>query len=148
MAEGILKVLLPERLRDKVRVVSAGTLGLTASPASVNAATVMEELGIDIGGHLSQALTAKLLSESHIVFAMAQEHIDFLRQIRPELTERVFLLRTFDRQEEDPEESDIADPIGLDLNTYRVCRDLLIDEIVRILPRLIEMIDKYYRTRK
>jgi protein-tyrosine-phosphatase len=148
MAEGILKALLPERLQDKVRVVSAGILGLAASQASVNAVTVMEELGIDISGHLSQAITANLLKESHIVFAMAQEHIDFLHRIRPELTEGVFLLRTFDSQEEDLEESDVADPIGLDLNTYRVCRDLLVDEIVRILPRLIELIDRYYRTGK
>jgi protein-tyrosine-phosphatase len=146
MAEGILKSLLPERLQDRVRVISAGTLGLISSPASTDAIAAMQERGIDISAHLSQGLTASLIKESQIVFAMAREHIDYIYQVRPELAEGIFLLRAFDKQVEEVEDTDIADPIGLDIDTYRAARDLLQDEIERILPRLVEKIDRYFHT--
>ncbi len=144
MAVGLLRSKLPANLREKVRVTSAGTLGIQGSPATKEAIDVMKELGVDISRHSSSGITGALVKESNIVFAMAHEHVDYLQRMYPERRDDIFLLRTFDRKSKPLGLESIPDPIGLSLETYREVRDMLADEITRILPRLVRLINDYY----
>jgi len=146
MAEGLLSAKLSEDLRERVEVVSAGTLGIFGNPATDFAVKAAAELGADISGHRSQGVTAKLIEEADIIFAMALEHRAHLVGQFPHLRENIFLLRTFGREPNEKVEENIEDPIGHGMGVYRECAQLINSEIERILPRLRQLLDS--KTRK
>lgn len=143
MAEGYFRALLPGRLKRKVRVVSAGTLGIFGQPASLEAIEAMHERSIDIMDHRSQGVTKKLVYKSNIIFAMAYDHFEALIKHFPDRKNDIYLLRSFEKNKPSEEDS-IPDPIGLDFETYLHCRDTIESEIKRIMPRIIKMVDHYY----
>ena len=146
MAEGILLAKLPEHLRDKVRIVSAGTLGIFGNPATEEAIQVSREIGVDISGHQSQGITPELINDSNIIFAMADDHIYFLEKYFPHRKNDIFLLKHFGKQGQPSGADSIPDPIGMSLKVYRDCRDTIKEEIDRIMPELLQRIDKYFQT--
>ncbi len=141
MAAGLLRAKLPPHLKDDVRVVSAGILGLEGQPATPNAIQAAAERGADIGDHISQGVTEELVAESDIIFCMAQEHRDYILRRFPAYRDNVFLLRDFAAKDklEDP---DIFDPIGSSIGVYRECCRLIESELDRILPYLVDLIEQ------
>jgi len=140
MAEGLLKAKLPEDLADKVVVLSAGTLGIAGAQATAFAVEAVRELGADIKGHFSQGVTEELLRQADIVFAMARNHRIFLMDYFPASIDKVFLLRTFDRDRSAQLDEDIDDPIGASRKVYQECAALIDFELERIMPRLQALI--------
>lgn len=151
MAEGLLRVKLPSRLEDNVAIKSAGTLGIEGMPASRYAAEVIEEMGGDLSGHRSQGVTDTLVEEADLILAMAPEHTDYLHKNFPEYRENVFLLKRFARagdeplRDDDPDADEIFDPIGSSKETYRICADIIDEELERILPTLVNFIQQRRR---
>jgi protein-tyrosine-phosphatase len=146
MAEGILQSKLPEDLKDKAIVVSAGTLGLDGNPATEFAIAAASQYGADISDHRSQGATDELLQDADIIFAMSSEHKHYLDHYYPEIRENVFLLKTFGRDHDlDEKEIDdsIDDPIGRSLEFYQQCCEVINSELERIMPRLEQMIREY-----
>lgn len=141
MAGGILKHLLPEDYRPKVKVISAGTAAFNGDLASVDAIAVAREHGIDISKHRSQALSEQLLRDSNIVFVMAKEHYQYIAQHFPQYQENVFLLKNFDCKPDRRRRADVPDPIGQSRTFYRRVYRELDNEIRRILPRLLQLVD-------
>ncbi len=144
MAEGLLRLKLPQRLQDEVEVQSAGTLGIQGMPAAENSMRVVHEYGGDIAGHRSQGLSRKLVAASDLILAMASEHVDHLRKHYPAYRENVFLLKQFAQTEplDDPE---IEDPIGSSLAVYRECGRIIAEEIDRILPAVVHLVQERRR---
>ncbi|MCA9744183.1 low molecular weight protein arginine phosphatase [candidate division KSB1 bacterium] len=140
MAEGLLKVKLPPHLQQEVKVVSCGTLGLQAQPATPNAITVAAEKDADISQHRSQGISEELVINSNIIFCMADEHRRYILQHFPAFRDNVFLLRDFAAKEKlgDP---DIFDPIGSSVGIYRECCRIIDIELNRILPYLVDLIE-------
>ena len=93
MAEGLLKSLLPENLRDHVVVRSAGTLGLSGNRATPFAIVAAQKKGSNISSHRSRAITEKLIKEADIIFALDEGHKQFLITQFPSVKENVFLLK-------------------------------------------------------
>ena len=147
MAEAYLRALMPRHLKDKVRIVSAGTLGIFGQPASLEAIEVMHEKSIDIIEHRSQGVTKNLVDQSNIIFAMAFDHYKILKKYFPGRQKDIFLLRSFKRNKPTAKDS-IPDPIGLDFETYLHCRDTIEEEVKRIMPQIIKIIDDYYAAEK
>ena len=143
MAEGYLKRVLPPRFRDRVEVRSAGTLGIRGEPPSPEAIQVMEERDVDISGHRSQGITPELVEASNLILGMAYDHLEYLRYSFPEASERVFLLRAFEKPDPSFRDS-IPDPIGTSIETYRKVRDIIIQEINDLLPRLIQILNDHF----
>lgn len=146
LAEGLLRVKLPSRLRDEVEIKSAGTLGITGSPAARYSVELVEEKGGDISKHRSQGVTEKLLGETDLILAMAAEHIDFLHDEFPQYRENVFLLKRFGRAagdtNPDDADDDIFDPVGSSKETYRLCAEIIEEELERIMPTLVNFIQQ------
>ncbi len=136
MAEAILKAKLPEDLRRRVIVRSAGTLGLRGQRPTPFAIQVAREHGLDVSHHKSRALDERLVSVADLILGMAPEHVTWVRKRFPEAADRVHLLTTFGRRDEDGDDQGIADPIGFGLDTYRQTFERIEREIERILPRL------------
>ena len=142
MAEGLLKSKIPAKYRNSVIVRSAGTLGLNGNPATDFAITTARELGANISQHRSQGITESLVKESDVIFVMALEHEYFVHKHLPEVRENVFLLRSFGRKPEEKVSENIKDPIGGTLEEYRKCGELINSELVRVLPRLNQLIEE------
>jgi protein-tyrosine phosphatase len=142
MAEGLMKIKLPDGYRERVTVGSAGTLGLHGNPATDFAIHVAGELGADISQHRSQGISEELVKDADIIFAMTPEHQAYLEQAFPEVRDNVFLLKTFDRQPGEEFDEFIDDPIGATLAVYRECARIINEELERILPRLTRLIEE------
>ena len=140
MAAGFLHHHLPESQRDRLRILSCGTAAVDGGPASVHAIAVMREKGIDIGDHRSRHLSRDLVEASDIIFVMEESHRRELLERFPAYRDNVFLLRTFGRQQR-TKKIEIADPHGGELSEYRICRDDIENEVRRILPPLLRLLN-------
>ncbi len=117
MAEGICRKLLAERIGCKpdeledrgIVVSSAGTYGMTGSPASAEAVEACAAMDIDISRHQAQVLTPELLNGADYVFTMTGRHLDAVNQLMPTAQGKAELL--------DPQ-GDIDDPIGAETAVY------------------------------
>ncbi len=141
MAEGVLRQKLPEEISDRVIVQSAGTLGISGQPASENAIAVAREYGADISGHRSRGVTPEIISDADIIFTMARHHRDHIAARYPAWRDNVYVLRDFARKHKlaDP---DIFDPIGSDIRRYRQCCAIIAEELDRIMPWLVHLIER------
>lgn len=71
--------LLQARVRDRARVVSAGThAGSAVSKAAVDA---MRDIGIDISGHRPRQLTKDICAAADIIICMDQEVAEEVYQV-------------------------------------------------------------------
>jgi protein-tyrosine-phosphatase len=124
-----------------VVVDSAGTLGIYGSGASEEAVEVMQEIGVDLSGHRSKGIEPANLTTSDVVVGMAQNHLDILGSLYPEINEERWLIRAFEKSAT-PEllAPDLDDPIGRPIELYR--------EEVKIIARSIDHLGLYlkYRT--
>ncbi len=136
MAEAICKVLLARRigctfpqLEERGFVIrSAGVAASNGVPAAAHAVDVVRDLGGSLENHRSRKLVANLVRQADCIFAMTNDHLDALLDVVPEVEHRTFLL--------DPSGGDVADPVGLDHDTYRRTAQMIGDMIER---RLDEM---------
>ncbi|MEI6416583.1 MAG: glycine hydroxymethyltransferase, partial [Verrucomicrobiota bacterium] len=81
MAEALLKKMLPQY--SKIKVASAGVQATPGLPASTMTLTVLAEEGIGFTRFQSQAVTSELIHHATYVFAMTQQHHDFLIRYYP-----------------------------------------------------------------
>jgi len=109
---------------------SAGTFAGHGSPASINAMSALDEIGIGLGTHASQPITAKLVKSSDMIVVMTESHRAYLHDYFPEVAAKVCLIKSFGTSKVP---ADISDPYGGSLNIYRKTRD----EIERALSDLI-----------
>ncbi len=125
MAEAICKVLLARRLGCAVAqleergymVRSAGVAASNGSPAAGHAIDVVRALGGSLENHRSRRLGVNLARQADCLFAMTADHLDALLEAVPEVEPRTYLL--------DPSGGDVADPVGLDHETYRVTAQMI-----------------------
>ena len=119
MAEAICKVLLARRLgctvgqlEDRGYLIrSAGVAASNGVPAAAHAIDVVRDLGGSLEHHRSRKIAANLVRQADCIFAMTGDHLDALLDVVPEVEHRTYLL--------DPAGGDLADPVGLDHDTYR-----------------------------
>jgi protein-tyrosine-phosphatase len=142
MAEGLLREKLPPKIGEQeIKIASAGTLGINGMPAAEHAQTVVAEYMGDISGHRSQGLRRNAAAAADLILAMSAEHIEHFEDRYPEFRAKVHLLKHF-ANERHSDDADIEDPIGGSLNTYRECARIINDELDRILPALMKMIEE------
>jgi len=137
MAVGILRDAIGNR--HKIKIISAGVIGMKGLPANSNAVKAMKEIGIDISGHRSQPLTKKLVDEAEKVFVMTQIHklevINLLEKSRKE----IYLIGELNRKQVlKNKDIDISDPIGRGIEAYRNCRDQIRQCVPGIIGKIFE----------
>lgn len=136
MAEGLLKKKLFPKFGTKVKIQSAGTLGINGNPATLHAITAAREKGVDISNHVSQGVNDQIIANADIVFTMADHHKEFLDRYYPRYKENFFLLKAFHQKAKKMKNLSIKDPIGEGLRTYRQVISQIDEELERILPQL------------
>lgn len=127
MAAAIAELVALELGLD-AEIRSAGTLGIVDRPAEPRAVAVCREIGIEIGAHRSQGITAELIGWADTIYVMEDIHALKIRELVPDVGEIVVQLgplagRPF-----------IDDPLGSWFKgPYRTTRDDLRTAIRRAL---------------
>lgn len=132
MAEGIAHKITAKKALDW-EIASAGTLGFIGEPASNNALEACAEIGVDLTIHRSKALTANLIEEFDLVFGMEYAHLEFAKRLVPDLEGKIHLLGDSFGGTKGGE---IPDPIGRDMEFFRVTRDRIEGEIEKLFENL------------
>jgi protein-tyrosine phosphatase len=166
IAEWMLRDALSSRFGESAPTVSsAGTSGLEGSSAMPEAVAAARERGIDIAAHRARRL-AHVPADADLVIAMAGEHRDILDDVPglgersftlkelvrlleslppvppgagpDSLSERVRQADTARRAGSagNPLDEDVADPIGMPLQTYRATAWELDEWVARLVDGL------------
>ena len=127
MAEGFFRCQGGES-RTGLTAASAGLYTTGGMPASEFAVTAAKERGADISGHRSRLLNHDILDNAKYIFCMTAAHYDWLMEQYPEAEEKTYLIA----------DSDISDPFGGDLMTYRSAADEIYEEVRTIIAKLVK----------
>ena len=130
MAEGFLRHMA-KKAGFEIEVGSAGVGAMDDMTPSRNSVISMKEEGIDISRQLSRMLTPEMMEEYTHVFGLGTGHVDTIRSYFPEAQEKTFVLREFIA--DDGLDLEVPDPIGGDLDEYRLTRNLIKEAMPSIL---------------
>ena len=109
------------------KIGSAGVMAANNALATAEAVEVCRLDGIDIAEHHSRRLTKDMANQADYIYVMSQAHLEFVTSLAPEAASRCKLLNP---------DSDIADPIGMDLNHYKDCGDQIARSVRKQLDEL------------
>ncbi|MHB1485091.1 MAG: L-threonylcarbamoyladenylate synthase [Saccharofermentanales bacterium] len=103
---------------------SAGMNTIDNLPASEEAILAMKELyDIDLSGHKSKMITKKLVADAKIVLAMTNYQKSMMKEAFPQFSEKFYTIAEyasiFTEKEEELDNSDIPDPFGSGVETYK-----------------------------
>ncbi|MBX7104382.1 MAG: Sua5/YciO/YrdC/YwlC family protein [Gemmataceae bacterium] len=145
LAEALCNKILTERLgcsqeellAHGFRITSMGLSALPGNTATSEALIVAREMKADLSGHRSQPLHPELLELADYVITMTGIHRDSIAAIHPNLEKATRLLCG---------KSDLADPIGGDLEVYRKCAKTMQTHLEKLVDEMLnagvpEMVD-------
>jgi protein-tyrosine-phosphatase len=132
MAEALLRDALATRRTDQVTVASAGTGAWDGAPVSEGAYLVGLEHGLDLSGHRAQLLTRELVKTSDLILTMSAHHRARVAELGGE--EKVHVLGEYAGRDES--RSEVSDPFGSDLASYRQTFDELQELIGGVVSRV------------
>jgi protein-tyrosine phosphatase len=147
IAEGMLRAALGSRLGSEAPAVSsAGTMGWSGSGADPNSIEAAAERGVDISEHRARELTSADVGSATLILGMSGEHARTVVAQEPEAAPRTFTLKELVRLLEalpptsgsdfasrvaaadglrtsgfagNPNDEDVADPLGMPLDSFR-----------------------------
>ena len=135
-AEGLLRAALAARGLDQVIVSSAGTGAWDGAPVSEAAYLVGLEQGLDLSEHRARLLTRDLVRGADLILAMSGHHVARVAELSGE--NKVHLLGSYAGREEG--QTEVSDPYGADLTTYRATFTELHDLVGGVVSRVAGMV--------
>jgi protein-tyrosine phosphatase len=136
LAEALCKKMLAERLRCAPEalpqhgflIMSAGLAAQTGEGAALEAIETARELGAELHGHITRALTPNLVAQADYLITMTQSHLLALAARFPGLGPPPRLLSG--------EGADLADPIGCEQPVYHACAQQILRDLEELIPEL------------
>ena len=116
-------------------VGSAGVKAINGVGPNPVVAYVLSQRGIPINEHRSRVLNRSLLRRYYWIFVMETSHKQAIIKLDPEVSDRVFVLREFNR-ETPPSDSNMPDPTSKELEDYKELFEILEEEIPRLFRAL------------
>lgn len=132
MAAALARAAIARRGWSNVQVGSAGVAASPGAPASEPVGPVLAEEGVELGPHEARALTPQLVEWADSIFAMSPGHLGSVAAMGG--AEKSALITEF--LPGDEAGGSVADPIGGDVETYRLTRRQLTRAIDALLNRL------------
>jgi protein-tyrosine-phosphatase len=126
MAEALMREALANRNAEQITVSSAGTGAWDGAPVSEGAYLVGLEHGLDLSGHRAQLLTRELVKSADLILTMSNHHRARVEELGGE--DKVHVLGEYAGRDES--RSEVTDPFGSDLASYRQTFDEL-QELIR-----------------
>lgn len=118
MAEGIFRKEMEERGFENIMCQGAGLSAIEGQHPSENAILACKEIGVDISNYVTRRFTPEEIDVWDVYFTMSKTHAYILVQMGVP-ADRIYV------------PSYIEDPYGGDLDTYRRCRDKIIEEMTK-----------------
>lgn len=165
IAEGLLRAGFASRLGSRAPAVSSvGTMGWSGSGADPHSVEAAAERGVDISGHRARELTNDHVASATLILAMSREHARAVVDREPGAAHRTFTLKELVRLLEalppapgadlasrvtaadrlrssgftgNPNDEDVADPLGLPLASFRAVAWELDEWIARLVDGLL-----------
>ncbi len=116
MAAALMRQALDARGHSTVTVASAGSGAWEGAPASEGALLVALENGLDLSSHRARLLTREVVRSADLIFTMAAQHRE--RAVSLGAGDRAHVLGEYARRP--PGQTEVHDPFGSDLDSYRV----------------------------
>lgn len=132
LAEAIARKIAIERGLSDLEAASAGTSAHVGAPASDGALLVALERNMDLAQHRATMLTRELVRDYDLILAMGPHHLERVEALGG--TGKAYLLANY--ASHGASLRPISDPIGAELDVYRVTADELEMEIRRVLDRI------------
>ena len=132
MAAAIARRMAAERGLTDIEVSSAGTSAWEGAPASDGALLVGLEHELDLNEHRSRQLTRDMVAGQDVILAMGPHHLERVNALGGE--EKAHLLTAY--ASHGGSARAISDPMGSELDVYRVTFEELEREIRRVFDRL------------
>ncbi len=134
MAEYMLRDRFPEG--TDWTVASAGTVAGDGMDGTPNSVETLKEIGLDMSAHRTRALTKEIIAKASVIVAMTQTHVDEILAVAPSVSEKVFLMRSFDPH---ADTRDVPDPVGWDIDVYRGMREIMDGALPGLIDFLTEL---------
>lgn len=132
MAAALLgKMAAAEGQADRVVISSAGLAG-GAGGASMGAAAVMRERGLDLSLHQSRQVNRGHLAAADLVLTMTEGQKRALQDMAPDERGKIHTLAEY----ADMPGADVPDPFGADAAMYRRTADRLEDMLRRVWEKI------------
>jgi len=112
-------------------LASAGVMATDGTSASVGAMDAVAQMGLDLSGHSSRALTPELVCESGLILTMTQAHKNIVCSRYPDQRGKVHIISEYAGLS-----GDVSDPFGGSLPIYAACRDSLTEYITLVTGKL------------
>jgi protein-tyrosine phosphatase len=133
IAAGLLSHNLPNDLRGRVKVASAGTYALHGNQAETHAMYAMDQIGIDISQHRARQITKDIARGSDLILTMEAAHA---RRVKSLLGWRQNNPRMISEFNPRTTIHDIKDPYGGILKDYEACIKTIKPCIEALIPWL------------
>jgi protein-tyrosine-phosphatase len=132
MAEALLREALAARGIEQVTVASAGTGAWDGAPASEGAYLVGLEHGLDLSEHRARLLTRDIVKGADLILTMSGHHLARVAELGGD--DKVHLLGAYASRE--PGRTEVSDPFGSDLDSYRTTFEELQELISGVVSRV------------
>ncbi len=140
MAEYLCKAeLTGAELPFEVEVSSAGIAAVAGEKISELTGQVLSAEGFDTDKHYARVVDRDLVDDSDLILVMTADHLLQLRARFPYADGKMYLLKEFAGFTEDG--LNIADPIGSDLQIYRLVLEEIRDCVKKIIIKFREAPD-------
>ena len=138
MAKGYLEKRLKDLGRKDIEVSSAGIISLPGARATEETEQIIKEAGGDISNHVARKITELEVKEADLIFVMEGRHKKYILDYFPGAEKKVYFLKCFKEigNFEIPDDCEIKDPIGKDINFYKEVFSAIKDSIERILRQV------------
>ena len=133
---------LPGAVRDRVKVDSAGTLGIEGQPAPDALIALFAKREIGLFQHRSKGVTDDLVDAADLVLGMAPEHLKYLVNQFPGIEKKLDLLGHYGRPEPYAGKHIIQDPYGGSVQEYKEAVERIETEIARITPLVLKQLSE------
>lgn len=132
MAEGLAKKKINDKKLD-INVSSSGIFAMEGEHASYNSVAIMKEYDTDILMHKSTPIENSNIEEMDLILCATMSHKNQVIMRYPDLKEKVYTMKEYAEFDNNGKDTDISDPWGYDINTFRMCAaeiSLCVDKII------------------
>ena len=132
MAEGLAKKEIENKGLD-INVSSSGIFAMEGEHASYNSVAIMKEYDVDILMHKAMPIEKANIEKMDLILCATMSQKNQVIARYPDLKDKVYTMKEYAGLDKNGEDTDISDPWGYDINTFRICAaeiSLCIDKII------------------
>lgn len=141
MAHGLLEKELKENNMENVKVYSCGTSAYQGDGATYNAIEAVKDYEVDLRSHRATFILNSEIEQMDLILCMTRSHKQTVLQMNPSLSGKVYTLKEYTGYMFRPDDLDISDPWGYDMDIYRRCAEEISSCIQILIEKLKNEID-------